>query len=332
MKVCIYGAGAIGGLLGAELALSGVDVTLIARGPHLEAIRKSGLTLLTGSEKKVVKANCTDDPASVGPQDFVLLALKTHSVSAVVAKMAPLLGPDTAVVTLQNGIPWWYFYNLPGPWEGHRLESVDPGGRIWDTLGPERVIGSVVYPSGEIIEPGVIRHAGGQRLIVGEPDGSKPERIVALSEILRGAGFKTPVSSKIRDDIWLKLLGNVSFNPVSVLTHATLEQIACDEAARGVIRQMMTEAKEVARALDVKIRVGIDTRIGWAENVGPHKTSMLQDLERGRPMELDALVAAVQEMGRLVKVPTPTLDVVLALVVLRASLAGRPNQTPMRHS
>lgn len=332
MKVCIYGAGAIGGLLGAELALSGVDVTLIARGPHLEAIRKSGLTLLTGSEKKVVKANCTDDPASAGPQDFVLLALKTHSVSAVVAKMAPLLGPDTAVVTLQNGIPWWYFYNLPGPWEDHRLESVDPGGRIWDTLGPERVIGSVVYPSGEIIEPGVIRHAGGQRLIVGEPDGSKSERIVALSEILRGAGFKTPVSSKIRDDIWLKLLGNVSFNPVSVLTHATLEQIACDEAARGVIRQMMTEAIEVARALDVKIRVGIDTRIGWAESVGPHKTSMLQDLERGRPMELDALVAAVQEMGRLVKVPTPTLDVVLALVVLRASLAGRPNQTPMRHS
>ncbi|MEE8176663.1 MAG: 2-dehydropantoate 2-reductase, partial [Acidobacteriota bacterium] len=193
MKVCIYGAGAIGGLLGAELALSGVDVTLIARGPHLEAIRKSGLTLLTGSEKKVVKANCTDDPASVGPQDFVLLALKTHSVSAVVAKMAPLLGPDTAVVTLQNGIPWWYFYNLPGPWEGHRLESVDPGGRIWDTLGPERVIGSVVYPSGEIIEPGVIRHAGGQRLFVGEPDGSKSERIVALSERLKGAGFKTPV-------------------------------------------------------------------------------------------------------------------------------------------
>lgn len=332
MKVCIYGAGAIGGLLGAELALSGVDVTLIARGPHLEAIRKSGLTLLTGSEKKVVKANCTDDPASAGPQDFVLLALKAHSVSAVVAKMAPLLGPDTAVVTLQNGIPWWYFYKLPGPWEGHRLKSVDPGGRIWDTLGPERVIGSVVYPSGEIIEPGVIRHVGGQRLIVGEPDGSKSERIVALSEILRGAGFKTPVSSKIRDDIWLKLLGNVSFNPVSVLTHATLEQIACDEAARGVIRQMMTEAKEVARALDVKIRVGIDTRIGWAESVGPHKTSMLQDLERGRPMELDALVAAVQEMGRLVKVPTPTLDVVLALVVLRASLAGRPNQTPMRHS
>ncbi|MCZ6905250.1 MAG: 2-dehydropantoate 2-reductase, partial [Acidobacteria bacterium] len=330
MKVCIYGAGAIGGLLGAELALSGVDVTLIARGPHLEAIRKSGLTLLTGSEKKVVKANCTDDPASVGPQDFVLLALKTHSVSAVVAKMAPLLGPDTAVVTLQNGIPWWYFHNLPGPWEGHRLKSVDPGGRIWDTLGPERVIGSVVYPSGEIIEPGVIRHVGGHRLIVGEPDGSKSERIVALSEILRGAGFKTPVSSKIRDDIWLKLLGNVSFNPVSVLTHATLEQIACDEAVREVIRQMMTEAKEVARALDVKIRVGIDTRIGWAENVGPHKTSMLQDLERGRPMELDALVAAVQEMGRLVKVPTPTLDVVLALVVLRASLAGRPNQTPMR--
>ena len=332
MKVCIYGAGAIGGLLGAELALSGVDVTLIARGPHLEAIRKSGLTLLTGSEKKVVKANCTDDPASAGPQDFVLLALKTHSVSAVVAKMAPLLGPDTAVVTLQNGIPWWYFYNLPGPWEGHHLESVDPGGRIWDTLGPERVIGSVVYPSGEIIEPGVIRHVGGHRLIVGEPDGSKPDRIVALSKILRGAGFKTPVSSKIRDDIWLKLLGNVSFNPVSVLTHATLEQIACDEAVREVIRQMMTEAKEVARALDVKIRVGIDTRIGWAENVGPHKTSMLQDLERGRPMELDALVAAVQEMGRLVKVPTPTLDVVLALVVLRASLAGRPNQTPMRHS
>ncbi len=322
MKICIYGAGAIGGYLGAELALGGVEVTLIARGPHLEAMRKNGLTLLIGGEKKVAQVNCTDNPAEAGPQDYVILTLKSHSVSAVVDKMAPLLGPGTAVVTAQNGIPWWYFFKLPGPWEGRHLETVDPGGRIRNTLGPERAIGCVVYPSCEIVEPGVVQHIDGKRFMLGEPDGSRSERIVALSEALTQSGFKAPVRKKIRDDIWLKLWGNLSFNPVSVLTLATLEQITGEAATRRVIRDMMVEAEAVATALGVKFTLDVDTRIGWAADVGEHKTSMLQDLEKGRPMEIDALVAAVAEMGRLVSVPTPMIDVVLALVKLRARLAG----------
>ncbi|MFQ5776558.1 MAG: 2-dehydropantoate 2-reductase [Terriglobia bacterium] len=322
MKICIYGAGAIGGYLGAQLALSGFEVTLIARGPHLEAMRKNGLTLLIGGEKKVARVACTDDPAEAGPQDYVILTLKAHSVSSIVNRMVPLLGPHTAVVTAQNGIPWWYFHKLAGPWEGQRLESVDPGGRIWDTLGPERAIGCVVYPSCEIVEPGVVQHIDGKRLMVGEPDGSRTERIVSLSEALTVSGFKAPVRKTIRDDIWLKLWGNVSFNPVSVLTLATLEQMTGDEATRRVIRAMMVEAEAVATALGVKFAVDVDTRIGWAADVGAHKTSMLQDLAKGRSMEIDALVAAVAEMGRLVAVPTPTIDVVLAIVRLRARLAG----------
>ena len=322
MKICIYGAGAIGSYLGAELALTGYEVSLIARGPHLEAMRASGLTLLIEGEKKVVQVACTDDPAQVGPQDYVIITLKAHSVSPVVEQMVPLLGPETAVVTAQNGIPWWYCHKLKGPLEDQLLESADPGGRIWNVLGPERAIGCVVYPSCEIVEPGVIKHIQGKRFMLGEPDGSKSERVLALSEALMAAGLKAPVRPRIRDDIWLKLWGNVSFNPVSVLTLATLEQITADDGVRGVVRDLMTEAQGVAHALGVKFPVDVDKRIGWAGDVGAHKTSMLQDLESGRPMEIDALVGTVSEMGRLTGVPTPTIDVVLAMVRLRARVAG----------
>ncbi|MFQ5709575.1 MAG: 2-dehydropantoate 2-reductase [bacterium] len=321
MKICIYGAGAIGGYLGAELALAGYNVTLIARGPHLQAMRQNGLTVLVGEEQKVAKVACTDNPAEVGPQDYVIVTLKAHSVAPIVDKMVPLLGPETAVVTAQNGILWWYFYKLAGPWENHRLELADPGGHIWDTLGPERVIGCVVYPSCEIVEPGVVKHLYGKRFMLGEPDGARSERVMALSKALTDAGFKAPVRRKIRDDIWLKLWGNASFNPVSVLTHATLEQITGDDGTRSVIRNMMLEAQAVASKLGVSFAVDVDTRIGWAADVGAHKTSMLQDLERGRPMEIDALVGTVAEMGRLVGVATPTVDVVLNLVRLRAQVA-----------
>lgn len=321
-KFCIYGAGAIGGYLGAELALNGYDVTLIARGPHLQAMKKNGLTLLVEGQEKVAMVNCTDDPAEAGPQDFVIITLKAHSVLPIVEKMLPLLGPETAIVTAQNGILWWYFHKLAGPWQGRQLESADPGGKIWNTLGPERAIGCVVYPSCEIVEPGVVKHLHGSRFMVGEPDGSKSERVVSLSKALTNAGFKAPVRPKIRDDIWLKLWGNASFNPVSVLTLGTLEQITGDEGTRSVIRKMMLEARPVAEKLGVKFKVDVDTRIGWGADVGAHKTSMLQDLEQGRPMEIDALVAAVAEMGRMVEVPTPTIDTVLNLVRLRASLAG----------
>ncbi len=289
MKICIYGAGAIGGYLSVELALAGFEVTSIARGPHLEAIRRNGLTLLTEGDRKV-------------------------------AKMAPLLGPDTAIITAQNGIPWWYFYELSGRWKNQRLQRADPGGLIWDTLGPRRAIGCVVYPSCELVEPGVVQHVSGNRLMLGEPDGSKSERAVALSKALTTAGFKAPVRPNIRDDIWLKLWGNVSFNPVSVLTHATLEQICGDDGVRAVVRAMMVEAQRIGKELGVTFKVDVETRIGWAADVGAHKTSMLQDLEMGRPMEIDALVGTVAEMGRLVGVDTPTIDTVLDLVRLRSRI------------
>lgn len=324
MKICIYGAGAIGGYLGAELSLAGIDVSLVARGAHLEAMRANGLKLLVGGVEKVARIRATDEPRELGPQDYVILTLKAHSVSPVVDKVTPLLGPSTAVVTAQNGILWWYFHRLVGPWENHRLPITDPGGRIWETLGPERAIGCVVYPSCEIVSPGVVKHIDGKRFMLGEPDGSKSERVVALSKALTAAGLKAPVRSRIRDDIWLKLWGNVSFNPVSVLTIATLEEMTSDPGTRDVIRDMMVEAERVARKLGVEFPVDVETRIGWGKDVGAHKTSMLQDLERGRPMEIDALVGAVSEMGRLVEEPTPTIDAVLALVKLRARTAGIP--------
>ena len=328
MKICIYGAGAIGGYLGAELALAGVDVSFIARGPHLAAMRRSGLTLLVQEQRKIAQVACTDDPAQLGPQDYVIVTLKAHSVTSIVDKLAHLLGPETAVVTAQNGIPWWYFHKLSGPWENRRLESTDPGGRIWDAIGPQRALGCVVYPSCEIVEPGVVRHIAGNRFMLGEPDGSKSQRALALSKALTGAGLKAPVRSQIRDDIWLKLWGNVSFNPVSVLTRATLEQICGDPQTRGVINALMLEAEAVGKEVGVKFKVDVPTRIGWAADVGAHKTSMLQDLETGRPMEIDALVGAVAEMGRLVGVDTPTINTILALVRLRAQLAAQEVHKP----
>ncbi len=320
MNLCIYGAGAIGGYLGAELALAGNEVTLIARGPHLEAMQENGLTLVKEGEARTVDVSCTDDPGQAGPQDHVIIALKAHSVTGIVEQITPLLGPATTVVTAQNGIPWWYFHKLQGSWEGHRLQSADPEGRIWKILGPERAIGCVVYPSCEIVEPGVIRHIQGNRFMLGEPDGSKSDRVMALSKALISAGLKAPVRTQIRDDIWLKLWGNVSFNPVSVLTLATLDQITADKGAREVIHKIMTEAHRVATQLGVQFPVDVDKRIGWAADVGAHKTSMLQDLERNRPLEIDALVETVAEMGRLVDIPTPTIDVVLSLVRLRARM------------
>jgi 2-dehydropantoate 2-reductase len=316
VKICIYGAGAIGGYLGALLAGTDTEVTLIARGPHLKAMQQDGLTLLAGGERRVVRVRATDDPRAVGPQDYVILALKAHSVAPVLEQLAPLLGPATAVVTAQNGILWWYFHALAGPYAGHRLESADPGGRIWQALGPERAIGCVVYPSCEIVSPGVVRHLEGTRFMLGEPDGSKSPRVTALGEALTAAGLKAPVRKRIRDDIWFKLLGNATFNPVSVLTRATLAQMGTDPGVRDLIRTLMGEAMAVATALDVSFPMDIEKRIDAAVEVGAHKTSMLQDFEQGRALELDALVATVVELGQLVGVPTPTLAQMLALVRL----------------
>ncbi|MEQ8653704.1 MAG: 2-dehydropantoate 2-reductase [Kiloniellales bacterium] len=322
MKIAIYGAGAIGGLLGYHLAGAGAEVTLIARGPHLAAMRENGLTLLDGDTRDSRSVKAVEDPAEAGPQDYVLITLKASSVGAIAEPMQPLLGPDTCVVTAQNGIPWWYFHAQGGPHDGRRLDSVDPGGRLWDLIPPERCLGCVVYPAAEIESPGVIRHVYGNRFMLGEPDGSKSARALALSKVLSAASFKAPVRPRIRDDIWLKLWGNLSFNPLSALTGATLEQMAGDPAVRQVVAAMMAESKTVGEALGVRFSVDIETRIGWAADVGAHKTSMLQDLELGRAMEIDALVSVVAELGDIAGIETPMIDAVLALVVQRARLAG----------
>jgi 2-dehydropantoate 2-reductase len=321
VRICVYGAGAIGGYLGAQLALAGEDVTLIARGPHLEAMRENGVRLLIDDGERVAHPRCTDDPAEAGEQDYVLVTLKAHSAPAAVGPMQPLLGARTAVVTAQNGVPWWYFYGLEGPWRDRRLESVDPGGVQWDGIGPERAIGCVVYPATEVVEPGVIRHLEGDRFTLGEPSGEKTERVQTLARTLVRAGLRAPVR-RIRDEIWVKLWGNLSFNPVSALTLETLDVVATDPGTRAVCRAMMLEAQAVGEKLGVRFPVDVERRLDGGAAVGAHRTSMLQDLERGRPMEIDALVTAVQEMGRLVAAPTPTIDVVLALVRQRARVAG----------
>lgn len=324
MRICVFGAGAIGAFIGAELAAAGQQVSLVARGAHLAALQRHGVTVLGEKERRGLRIAVTDDPRELGVQDYVLATVKSHSLPQAAASMKPLLGRETAVVTMQNGIPWWYFYRSQSRWEGHRLESVDPGGTLWETLGPERAIGAVVYPSCEVVEPGVVRHLHGHRLMVGEPDGRRSRRVEGLAGALRNGGFKAPVRTRIRDDVWLKLWGNLAFNPISVLTAATLAQIGRDQPARRVVRLMMEEGRTVATALGVELPVDVDTRIDWAVDVGEHRTSMLQDLEAGRPLETGPVVAAVTELGRLVGVETPTIDAVLALVELRASCSLAP--------
>lgn len=322
MKVCIYGAGAIGGYLGVELARAGADVSLVARGGHLEAMQTNGVKLLINGEERVARVRATDNPAELGPQDYVFIALKAHSVPGVVDKMRPLLGNDTSVVTAVNGVPYWYFYKHGGALENRTLETIDPAGRQWEVLRPERAIGCIVYPATEVVAPGVIQHIYGDKFPIGEPSGEITPRVSALSALMEKAGLRAPVMTNIRDELWLKLWGNLCFNPISALTHATLEVIAADPGTRAVARAMMLEAQAIAEKLGVRFRVDVERRINGAGSVGAHKTSMLQDLERDRPMEIDPLVSVVQEMGRMLDLPTPTLDVVLALVRQRASTAG----------
>ncbi len=321
-KLCIFGAGAIGGYMGAMMARAGQDVSLVARGPHLESIKRDGLRLRMGGEEIVTRPRATHDPAELGVQDYVIITLKAHSISGVADAMQPLLGPETGVVFGVNGVPWWYFYGLPGPYENRRLESVDPGNRVWEAIGPQRAIGCVVYPAAEVVEPGVVEHVEGDRFSLGEPTGEKSERVRRLSEILIKSGLKAPVRDKLRDEIWIKLWGNCSLNPVSALTGATLEQMVRDADVRRLLRDIMLEAQAVAERLGVRFPIDVEKRLAGAEAVGAHKTSMLQDLERGRPMEIDALVTAVQELGQLTGTPTPVLDTVLGLVKLKARLAG----------
>lgn len=321
-KICIYGAGAIGGYLGARLAATDAEVSLVARGPHLAAIRDRGLILEEGGERTTVDVTATDDPRELGAQDYAIVSLKAHSIPPVVDDIKTLLGPETAVVFAVNGVPWWYFHKAGGAHDGYRLESVDPGGVIWDGIGPERAIGGVVYIASEISEPGLVHHLSGDRCSLGEPSGERSDRARALSEIMIAAGLKAPVRPRIRDEIWVKLLGNASLNPISALTGATVGDICTDPGTRPIVRAIMEESKAVGEAVGAKFSIGIDKRLAGAEAVGDHRTSMLQDLDAGRPMEIDALVKAVQELGRLAGVETPTLDIILALVVQRARVAG----------
>ncbi len=315
MKICIYGAGAIGGYLGVGLArVPGVEVSLIARGAHLAAIRKNGLKLLIEGEERVIEANATDDPAQLGPQDVVIVTLKTHQGWEVAEQMAPLLGEETAVLTCQNGIPWWYFHGIEGQYKDLRLASVDPGDRQWNAIGPGRALGCVVYPAAEIVEPGVIRHIYGNRFPFGEPSGEITPRCERLSEALISAGFKAPILPHVRNEIWLKLWGNLCFNPISALTRATLDVVATDSGTRALSRAMMIEAQRIAVRLGVHFRVDVERRINGAAKVGAHRTSMLQDLENGRALEIDGLLTVVQEMGRMVDLETPHIDSVLALI------------------
>ena len=315
MKICIYGAGAIGGYVGAELArVNGLQVSLVARGAHLAAIKKDGIKLVIDGEERVSHPQATDNPSELGKQDYVIIALKSHQAWEVAKDMAPVLGKDTAVITCQNGIPWWYFYGLESQYRDLRLASVDPNDQQWNYIGPERAIGCVVYPATEVTQPGVVKHTYGNKFALGEPTGEETPRCLELSEAMQAAGFKAPILPHIRNEIWLKLWGNLCFNPISALTNATLDVVATAPGTRALSRAMMMEAQKIAVRLGVHFRVDVERRINGAALVGAHRTSMLQDLIKGRALEIDALLTVVQEMGRLVDVEAPHIDSVLALV------------------
>lgn len=317
MKICVVGAGAIGGFMGARLAQHDHEVSLIARGPHLAAIRKNGLKLLQdGKEIVADNVNATDDIDDLGVQDVVLLALKSHQISAVMDKLPTLIGPQTVMVTLQNGIPWWYFQKLGGEYDNRTVETVDPGGALVAGIDPDCLLGCIAYPAAIISEPGVIHHVEGVRFPLGELDGTVSERAQRVSETFIEAGFKSPVLEDIRSEIWLKLWGNLTFNPISAMTHSTLEAICQFPLTRELAATMMTEAKTVAEKLGASFRVSLERRIEGAEKVGKHKTSMLQDVEAGKPLEIDGMLGVVIELAETTGTDIPTLKAVYACVSL----------------
>jgi 2-dehydropantoate 2-reductase len=315
VKIVIAGAGAIGGYIGARLtqaAPGGVETVLYARGPHLHAMREHGLRVLSPEGDFEVRPTVTGDLATVGKADVVFLGVKAHSLTALAPQLRPLLGPETVVVSTQNGIPWWYFQRIGGSLDGIRLERVDPGGVIAEAIEPGRVVGSLAYFAADVIQPAVIRHTEGNKISFGEPDGNKSDRLRRIVEPLIAAGFRCPINARFRNEIWVKLLGNVAFNPISALTGATLEQLARHAQTATVIREIMAETEAVAAKLGIELPISIEQRIAGAAKVGAHKTSMLQDLEAGRPMELEAVVGAVVELGERLGVPMPTTRTVYA--------------------
>jgi 2-dehydropantoate 2-reductase len=326
VKVCVFGAGAIGGYLAVELARTGVDVSVVARGAHLAAIRESGLRLLIGAESRVARVACSDRPSDLGKQDYVIIALKAHAIAGAVESMTSLLGSQTCIVTASNGLPYWFFSAGESALSGAEVESIDPGGLQRKLLGPERAIGCVVFPATEVVAPGVIQHEHGNKFPIGEPLGQSSERVERLHQALVAAGFDAPIRADIRDEIWLKLWGNLCFNPISALTLATIDVVAGDPGTRAICRSMMMEMRTIGERLGLRLRVDLEKRIEGARGLGPHKMSMLQDLEHGREMEIEPLVGVVQELGLLTKVPTPTVDVVLALIRQRAAQSSSDRQ------
>jgi len=323
MKFLIAGAGAIGAYIGARMAHAGFDVTLFARGPHLRAMQEHGVQVKSSEGDFVARPKIAASLEEAGPVDVVFLGVKAHALPQLAPQLKPVLGPDTTVVSTQNGIPWWYFQGFGGEWEGLRLERIDPGGAISAAIEARRVLGSIIYFATEISEPGVIQHTEGNRITLGEPDGTRSDRVRAIAEALIASGFRCPITTRIRHEIFVKVLGNASFNPVSALTRATLVQIARDPGTVQVIRCIMREVEEVAGKLGMELPISIDQRIAGAEKVGEHKTSMLQDLEAGRPMELEALVGAVVELGERVGLPMTCTRTVYSCTKLLAESAAR---------
>ncbi len=323
MRFLIAGAGAIGAYIGARMALAGQDVTIFARGPHLRAMQERGVRVKSSAGDFEVRPAVAASLAEVGPVDVVFLTVKAHGLPALVPHLAPVLGPDTTVVSTQNGVPWWFFQGLGGEFDGLRLERVDPGGVISAAIEARRVVGSIVYFSTEIVEPGVILHTEGNRISMGEPNGARTERVRQIADALIAAGLRCPVTSHLRSEIWVKILGNLAFNPISALTGATLVQMARDPEVRDLVRSIMSEAEQVACRLGMELPVSIEQRIAGAEKVGEHKTSMLQDLEAGRPLELEAVVGAVVELGQRVGVPMPHAGAVYACAKLLAERAAQ---------
>ena len=329
MRIIIAGAGAIGGYLGARLTRAGADVVLFARGPHLQAMRERGLRVISPDGNFDVRPRVAGDLNAIGHADVVFLAVKAHSLTRLAPQLAPLFGRDTVVVSTQNGIPWWYFQGLGGELDGLRLERVDPGGAIASAIEPRRIVGSLVYFSTDIAEPGIIHHTGGNRITLGEPDGSRSERCRQIAETLIAAGFRCPITTRLRHEIWVKLLGNVAFNPISALTGATLVEIARHPAVLPVVRTMMAETEAVAAELNIELPISIEQRIAGAAGVGAHKTSMLQDLEAGRPLEIEAVVGAVVEVGERLGVAMPATRAVYGCATLLDELRRRPALPPV---
>ena len=318
MRFAVYGAGAIGAYMGAKLSAAGEDVALIARGPHLEAIRENGVRIRSSDGDFDARLMATNDPNEIGKVDVVVLSVKAHGLTAIAPLLAPMLGPNTIVLPAQNGIPWWYFQSHGGRWEGTQLESVDPGGIITKHIATERIVGCVVYPAATIVEPGIIHHEEGNRFSIGELDGSSSSRCKELAAAIGSSGLRAPVRSNIRQEIWVKLLGNLAFNPVSALTKASMVEIAMDPDARSVVQTMMEEAYAVAEALGVEIPISIEQRLAGAQKVGEHKTSMLQDVEAAKPIEIGGLVGSVLELGSLLGIPMPYTNTVYACTKLLA--------------